>query len=691
MTIPSSGPVTFTDIQTEFGGTNPIALNEYYAGGGLVPAGTTGTYGAVPSSGQISVQNFYGTTAFTPVYIEEVFQTWLYNGTGSAQTITNGINLSGSGGLVWQKDRSQGTGYHHILQDTARGATNCLFSNLANAQSQDGAGTGFVFNNNGFTIGTSNVKVNASGDNYVSWTFRKQPKFFDIVTYTGNGSSQTIAHSLGSTPGSIFVKRTDASANWIVYHRGLSSPNSIHLKLNSNAGQDGNNGMVNGTSSTTFSVGGDPPVNASGGTYVAYLFAHNAGGFGATGSDNVISCGSYTGNGSATGPEVTLGYEPQWVMIKNAINTSGSSNWVMYDNMRGLNVTPSGGGADRELYANGDFQEFSASTIKPLSTGFQLTNAGGSTNYSGDTYIYIAIRRGPMKIPTSGATVFFPSTASTGTQIPTGFNPDLWIGGSTSGDGGSSAQITMDRVRGANYLGTSSTAEALGTNNPFTDGPSNTFTNNVQGGTRAEWLFGRAPGFMDVVCYTGTGAGQVVNHNLGVVPELMIFKRRSTSGTNWVVTNAYGGVMYLDLTSGQDSSTPWDFNNTAPTATQFTTRAGSNGAVNLSGSTYVTYLFASCPGVSKIAIVNHVEPTTVVCGFVPRYIWIKSTQNTGTNDWFVFNSASGITASNDPYMRLNASAAQNTPYGAADLVDLTGNGFIMNGFGGGNYLFLAIA
>jgi hypothetical protein len=61
MPIPSSGPLSLTDIQTEFGGTNPIGLSEYYAGGGLVPAGTTGTYGAVPSSGTISIQNFYGT------------------------------------------------------------------------------------------------------------------------------------------------------------------------------------------------------------------------------------------------------------------------------------------------------------------------------------------------------------------------------------------------------------------------------------------------------------------------------------------------------------------------------------------------------------------------------------------------------------------------------------------------------
>ena len=61
MPLPTSGPLSLNDIQTEFGGTNPIELNEYYAGGGLVPAGTTGTFGAVPSSGTIGIQNFYGT------------------------------------------------------------------------------------------------------------------------------------------------------------------------------------------------------------------------------------------------------------------------------------------------------------------------------------------------------------------------------------------------------------------------------------------------------------------------------------------------------------------------------------------------------------------------------------------------------------------------------------------------------
>jgi hypothetical protein len=62
MTLPTSGPLALSQIQTEFGGSNPISLSEYYAGGANVPAGTTGTNGAVPSSGTISIWNFYGTS-----------------------------------------------------------------------------------------------------------------------------------------------------------------------------------------------------------------------------------------------------------------------------------------------------------------------------------------------------------------------------------------------------------------------------------------------------------------------------------------------------------------------------------------------------------------------------------------------------------------------------------------------------
>jgi hypothetical protein len=93
MALPASGPLTLANIQTEFGGSNPISLSEYYAGGSLVPAGTTGTYGAVPSSGAISIRNFYGTSN---VVIAITNQT-IFAGVFSPDTAEAGYRLNSNG------------------------------------------------------------------------------------------------------------------------------------------------------------------------------------------------------------------------------------------------------------------------------------------------------------------------------------------------------------------------------------------------------------------------------------------------------------------------------------------------------------------------------------------------------------------------------------------------------------------
>lgn len=91
MAIPASGVISLSTVQTEFGGANPISINEYYAGGTYVPAGTSGTYGAVPSSGTISLQNFYGTAAG--------YTYWYLNQTSSAGNSKGASGIDGSGNL----------------------------------------------------------------------------------------------------------------------------------------------------------------------------------------------------------------------------------------------------------------------------------------------------------------------------------------------------------------------------------------------------------------------------------------------------------------------------------------------------------------------------------------------------------------------------------------------------------------
>ena len=219
-------------------------------------------------------------------------------------------------------------------------------------------------------------------NSFVSWSFKKQTKFFDIVTWTGTGGSRAINHNLGSVPGMIIVKWYNVSTdNWTVYHRGLNGgtdPEDYGIYLNVTNAAINESGFWNDTAptSTQFTVGGS--LNSGfggGGQYIAYLFAHD------TASDGLIQCGSYTGNGSSDGPEINLGWQPQWLLIKG---TTGGNDWFLLDNKRGT--------INKHLYANDAAIEYDTDAIEATATGFKLVQSYGAWNASGDTYIYMAIR-----------------------------------------------------------------------------------------------------------------------------------------------------------------------------------------------------------------------------------------------------------------------------------------------------------
>ena len=152
--------------------------------------------------------------------VAEVFRTFLYTGNASTQTITNGIDLSGEGGLVWIKGRT-GSAKYNTLTDSERGDGKSLFTEFTNAEVSSSPAN-VAFNSSGFSINSNQQNLNGNGEDICSWTFRKAKKFFDVVTYTGNGSNRAIAHNLGSVPGMIIVKQTDGTTIWPVYHRGVN-------------------------------------------------------------------------------------------------------------------------------------------------------------------------------------------------------------------------------------------------------------------------------------------------------------------------------------------------------------------------------------------------------------------------------------------------------------------------------------
>jgi hypothetical protein len=644
------------------------------------------------TSGAASYDAFGGGVPFEPTYIEQIFQTWLYTGNDSTQTITNGIDLAGKGGLVWTKQRSPNSSTNNVLIDSARGSF-YLMTNSTGAQAGLG-GSGLTFNSNGYAINNAFTDWNVSPNNYASWTFRKQPKFFDVVTWTGSGANRTIAHNLGSVPGCIIVKRTDTSADWQVYHRSLA--NTEYLVLNSANAQATGATRWNSTTatSTVFSLGTDATVNASGGTYVAYVFAHNAGGFGLTGTDNVISCGVVNVTGENT--PVNLGYEPQLLIFKRL---GGGTDWEIYDNMRGLDntnqtwVRPST--RDAESFISG------TAYTKPTSTGFTYSASFGG----GGNYIYIAIRR-PMKVPTTGTSVFSPNLTTTaqnnGTILTTGFPFDLQLIANTVN---SNHKRPVTRLTGVGTLNENPFIPYLETTNTNaeTTGQISRDVNNtgyripsMYGNNAAiYWNFRRAPGFFDVVCYTGTGANRTIAHNLGVVPEMMIVKMRSGVEDWGVYTAATGNTGSLRLnTTGTLIVQSVVWNNTSPTASVFS--VGTNSMVNANGSTYVAYLFASCPGVSKVGnYTGNGSSQTINCGFTggARFVMIKRTDSTG--DWYVWDTARGIVSGNDPHLSLNTTAAEVT---SNDTIDTDSTGFVVNQVAATNvnvnaatYIFLAIA
>ena len=610
--------------------------------------------------------------------VEDVFSTYLYTGNGSTQTITNGIDLSGEGGLVWIKSRSLGTS--HVLTDTARGSSSQLYSDRTNAQGTVSDQV-TAFTGSGFSLGTDSLgtgTVNANTYTYASWTFRKAPKFFDVVTWTGNGvGGATVSHNLGSTPGFIVYKATSATSNWFVYHTSLGLNGS--LTLNTADGNPGY-GRVSAVSDSSFTT--DATGNASGATYVAYLFAHDAGGFGDSGDESVVKCGSFTTDGSYNS-STTLGWEPQWVLIKSS---SAVGSWFLFDSMRGMPVS----GDDRWLLAETSQAESTSSVAcRPNATGFTTYNLSAST-----THIYIAIRRGPMKTPTDATEVFnasFGTSSSTGPTFITNFPVDLAI--FKTGINSVTPPYTPTRLTNA-YLNTTSTAVEATNGSTFTLA-SNTGWGTSYSSSALSWNFRRAPGFFDVVAYTGTGVARTVPHNLGVEPELMIVKIRNDAYSWAVYTAARGASEYMLLNQTGASSSSLNFwNNTEPTSSVFSVSTGFG--VNGNTNTYIAYLFATCPGVSKVGSYTGTGTTlNIDCGFAAgaRFVLIKRTDSTG--DWYVWDTARGIVSGNDPYLLLNSTAAEVT---STDYIDPLASGFQISSTApaainasGGSYIFLAIA
>jgi len=329
-----------------------------------------------------------------------------YTGTGATQTIANSGNNAGAisfqPDFVWIKSRSAAT--NNNLFDSVRGATNYLISNSTAAQATN-ANSLTAFGTTGFTLGSDAgaIGVNVNAATYVAWQWKASgstvsntsgtitstvsagaTQGFSVVTYSGNSvAGATVGHGLGVKPSLMILFNRSVVGEHPVYSSVIGASNYLYIQAtNASAAFSG---FFNNTepTSTVFSIGSDSRVNGSGNSLVAYCFSAVAG---------YSAFGSYTGNGSADGPFVYLGFRPRFLMMKRY--SAGTANWYIFDSSRStynaidVGIYPNLANAETAL---------GASTYDFLSNGFKLRQTNADFNESGIGYIYAAFAENPFK------------------------------------------------------------------------------------------------------------------------------------------------------------------------------------------------------------------------------------------------------------------------------------------------------
>jgi hypothetical protein len=307
------------------------------------------------------------------------FQTTLYTGNGSTQSIDQGENSTFSPDLVWLKNRDAAD--NHCVFDSVRGATKVIFTNNADVQTTD-ADTLTSFDSDGFSLGDDD-KVNTNTEKYVGWQWlESNTPALDIVQYEGTGSKQTISHGLGVAPDLIIFKNIDSAQGWAVYHRPLGPEYEIRLSTATAAIDDAAFYDDDNPTSSVFTVNTNSAVNGSGNTIIAYVFAE---------VENFSKVGKFTGNGNANGPFVWCGFRPSFLLWKNS-NTA--DDWNILDDQRSpYNV------ADLVLEPDTSDAEVTGSPreVDLLSNGFKIRGSDTNLNGDGNTHIFWACAETPFK------------------------------------------------------------------------------------------------------------------------------------------------------------------------------------------------------------------------------------------------------------------------------------------------------
>ena len=556
--------------------------------------------------------------------------------------------------------------------------------------------------------------TNANNERHHREMWAEHEGFFDIVQYTGNGSSnRAIAHNLNATVGQIIIKNIDDGGNtnggWMLWHRGAATKEWM---MGSTAAFTTSGVFGNGSSNTTpttsnFYVSSDNRVNKNGDTYIAYLWAHDAQIFGNQGKQSILKCGSYTGNGSDSetgGVFVDLGWQPQMVMVRRV---DGTAKYAKHDRSRSI------GGIGWDYTDNPGFGwglggtevgyfELDKNKISLEKGGFRITADSSEVNQdhytaNGENYIYMAVRKQDCLVskPQTDKTKIFTMAEYTSSQsspnnqrvVVTTHDVD-WVMYRPDKNTAQETYQSWRQLQGIRRrLKDHSSSEAESGNvwkyqhgMGYNLGNSDYFYQCLKDGQ-----------YSDMVTYLGNGAttAHTIPHSLGVEPSVIWITNNGGSGQSSIVFwKDNGWNMWQKISSDTFGSTSTSGNGSVAyisnvTATSFDV-AGTD-CTNKNGAGHIAMLFKNTDFFKAGSYTAGSGQTTVDTGFgAPRALIIKRRNQAGNWGWF---QPDGWSLSNQE-VRLNETDARDSN----NYVHTGGYGFVPYGAyttNGGIYSYMA--
>lgn len=588
------------------------------------------------------------------------------------------------------------------------------------------------------SVAFANYGLN-SGTHRCIHIFRKRTKFFDIVVYTGDGtSSRTLAHSLGCEVGAVLISTYDSTS--ITYNPGTSAMwiAGTSFYVGGTAVTGGSTqayGSISATSASDFTVvsgsSGTDSVNKSGVVYRALVFANNSD------ADTWIKSGSWTGTGVTKGSnsvnfagdiEINIGFKPRFMFVYSPQSTGNFTGLCVLDD----DLSAQGGLGLFLAYNAGNYEYARAINYAFTPNGIKISGASGYLDDSGATYSYLAVKdkRFYDTLTTANLSNYFnikqfTANNTTSREFLLGNKAGLLVLGSraTGFPKWIYSNTTLNTIwslaaSSGTYSAYANTTALQGIGGSFATSSPGSFwagrsaiaglnysTNNFMA-----YGFTPAPGFFNVTGYNVTlypGLTNKVYHGLGAVPELILVKLSNAAGPIYVsapglLGSGSAGLAYEALNAtglynpGNTASTTF-IQSTSNVTSDYVIigHASTASSVGKAANSYYTMItFATLAGVSKVGTVD-VDGTSnynVNCGFAgsARFIWMKMVNS--TTDWMLFDTVRGInTSAVDPFFKTS-----NTSYteASSDVIDPFTTGFTLKSsiFGAaGKVLYLAIA